>query len=130
MYVVTEADAAAIKEAYETRGELSAAVELLRRFPGVPTSWRCRATGARGQGGIRWQPLIESGTAGCTAFQACCARCQRAARGVDPSVRCPGYPGSSSGMSRPSWGCRLTRDKQPATIHTLYTPTYENYVVP
>jgi hypothetical protein len=30
---VTEADAAAIKEAYETGGELSAAVELLRRFP-------------------------------------------------------------------------------------------------
>jgi hypothetical protein len=35
MYVVTEADAAAIKEAYETGGELSAAVELRRRFPGI-----------------------------------------------------------------------------------------------
>jgi hypothetical protein len=33
MYVVTEADAAAIREAYETGGELSAAVELRRRFP-------------------------------------------------------------------------------------------------
>jgi hypothetical protein len=32
---VTEADAAAIREAYETGGELSAAVELRRRFPGI-----------------------------------------------------------------------------------------------
>ena len=35
MYVVTEADAAAIREAYETGGELSAAIELRRRFPGI-----------------------------------------------------------------------------------------------
>jgi hypothetical protein len=35
MYVVAEADAAAIREAYETGGELSAAVELRRRFPGI-----------------------------------------------------------------------------------------------
>jgi hypothetical protein len=32
---VTEADAAAIREAYETGGELSAAIELRRRFPGI-----------------------------------------------------------------------------------------------
>ena len=36
MYVVTEADAAAIREAYETGGELSAALEpVRRRFPGI-----------------------------------------------------------------------------------------------
>jgi hypothetical protein len=35
MFVVTEADAAAIRAAYEQRGELSAAVELRRRFPGI-----------------------------------------------------------------------------------------------
>ena len=35
MYVVTEADAAAIREAYERDGELSAAIELRRRFPGI-----------------------------------------------------------------------------------------------
>ena len=35
MYVVTEADAAAIRTAYEAGGELSAAVELLLRFPGI-----------------------------------------------------------------------------------------------
>jgi hypothetical protein len=35
MYVVTEADAAAIREAYETGGEFAAAVELRRRFPGI-----------------------------------------------------------------------------------------------
>jgi hypothetical protein len=35
MFVVTEADAAAIRTAYEQDGELSAAVELRRRFPGI-----------------------------------------------------------------------------------------------
>jgi hypothetical protein len=35
MYVVTEADAAAIREAYKTGGEFSAAVELRRRPPGI-----------------------------------------------------------------------------------------------
>jgi hypothetical protein len=35
MFSVTEADAAAIRAAYEQRGELSAAVELRRRFPGI-----------------------------------------------------------------------------------------------
>ena len=32
MYVVTEADATAIREVYEREGELSAAIELKRRF--------------------------------------------------------------------------------------------------
>jgi hypothetical protein len=35
MYVVTEADAAAIRDVYERDGELSAAIELRRRFPGI-----------------------------------------------------------------------------------------------
>jgi hypothetical protein len=35
MFVVTEAEAAAIRAAFEERGELSAAVELRRLFPAV-----------------------------------------------------------------------------------------------
>ena len=35
MFIVTEAEAAAIRTAFEQRGELSAAVELRRLFPGV-----------------------------------------------------------------------------------------------
>ena len=35
MFVVTEADAAAIRAIYERCGEFSAAVELRRRFPGI-----------------------------------------------------------------------------------------------
>jgi hypothetical protein len=35
MFVVTEAEAAAIRATSEQRGELSAAVELRRRFPGI-----------------------------------------------------------------------------------------------
>jgi hypothetical protein len=33
MFVVTEADAAAIRAVYKQRGEFSAAIELRRRFP-------------------------------------------------------------------------------------------------
>jgi hypothetical protein len=35
MFVVTEAEAAAIRAVFEQRGEFSAAVELRRRFPGI-----------------------------------------------------------------------------------------------
>jgi hypothetical protein len=35
MFLVTEADAAAIQAAYEQSGELAAAVELRRRFKGI-----------------------------------------------------------------------------------------------
>jgi hypothetical protein len=37
MYVVTEADAAAIREAYEAGGTTFAALELRRRFPRIIT---------------------------------------------------------------------------------------------
>jgi hypothetical protein len=35
MFVVTEAEAAAIRAVYQQRGEFAAAVELRRRFPGI-----------------------------------------------------------------------------------------------
>jgi hypothetical protein len=35
MFVVTEADAAAIRDIFEREGELSAAIEVRRRFPGI-----------------------------------------------------------------------------------------------
>ena len=35
MFTVSEAEASAIRAVYEQRGELSAAVELRRRFPGI-----------------------------------------------------------------------------------------------
>ena len=35
MFVVTEADAAAIRAIFDEEGELSAAIELRRRFPGI-----------------------------------------------------------------------------------------------
>jgi hypothetical protein len=35
MFVVTEADAAAIRAVFEQRGEFAAAVELRQRFPGI-----------------------------------------------------------------------------------------------
>ena len=54
MFVVTEADAGAIRAGYEQRGELSAAVELRRRFPGIETNAQAREC-ARIIAG--WKPL-------------------------------------------------------------------------
>ena len=56
MYVVTEADAAAIREVYEREGELSAAIELRRRFPGVTDNTKAREQ-ARAIAG--WTPLPD-----------------------------------------------------------------------
>ena len=41
MFVVTEAEAAAIRAVYQQRGEFSAAVELRQRFLASPTTRRC-----------------------------------------------------------------------------------------
>jgi hypothetical protein len=53
MYVVSEADAAAIREVYERDGELSVAIELRRRFPGITDNAKAREQ-ARAIAG--WQP--------------------------------------------------------------------------
>ena len=42
MFVVTEADATAIRAVYQQRGEFSAAVELRRRFPGITDNAQAR----------------------------------------------------------------------------------------
>jgi hypothetical protein len=42
MFVASEAEAAAIRAAYELSGELSAAVELRRRFPGIASTAQAR----------------------------------------------------------------------------------------
>ena len=54
MFVVTEADAAAIRTAYEQEGELSAAMEVRRLFPGITDNARAREC-ARSIAG--WTPL-------------------------------------------------------------------------
>ena len=54
MFVVTEEDAAAIHDAVDHGGELSAAVELRRLFPGVADNAQARAC-ARTIAG--WKPL-------------------------------------------------------------------------
>jgi hypothetical protein len=54
MFVVTEAEAAAIRAVYEQCGEFSAAVELRRLFPAVTDTGQARAC-ARTIAG--WKPL-------------------------------------------------------------------------
>jgi hypothetical protein len=54
MFTVTEAEAAAIRTAFEQQGELSAAIELRRLFPGVTDNVQAREC-ARVIAG--WKPL-------------------------------------------------------------------------
>ena len=42
MFVVTEAEAAAIRAMFEQRSEFAAAVELRRRFPGIADTAQAR----------------------------------------------------------------------------------------
>jgi hypothetical protein len=42
MFVVSEADAAAIRTVFDQRGELSAAIELRRLFPGITNTAQAR----------------------------------------------------------------------------------------
>ena len=42
MFVVTEAEAAAIRAVYEQHGEFSAAIELRRLFPGITDNVQAR----------------------------------------------------------------------------------------
>jgi len=59
MFTVSEADATAIRTVYEQRGELSAAVELRRRFPGVSRTAQAKEC-ARVIAG--WKPLLNRPT--------------------------------------------------------------------
>jgi len=54
MFVVSEEAAAAIRSAYEQGGELSAAIELRRHFPGIVDNVQARDC-ARAIAG--WRPL-------------------------------------------------------------------------
>ena len=54
MFVVSEAEAAAIRAVFEQRGEFAAAVELRRRFPGITDNAQAREC-ARTIAG--WKPL-------------------------------------------------------------------------
>ncbi len=54
MFAISEAEAAAIRTAFEQRGEFAAAVELRRRFPGISDNVQAREC-ARTIAG--WKPL-------------------------------------------------------------------------
>lgn len=54
MFIVTEADAAAIRDVFEREGALSAAIEVRRRFPGITDNARARECA---QTIAAWQPL-------------------------------------------------------------------------
>jgi hypothetical protein len=63
MFIVSEAEAAAIRTAFDQEGELSAAIELRRLFPGITDNAKARECVRAITG---WQPLpvkpLRSGT--------------------------------------------------------------------
>ena len=59
MFAVTEAEAALIRTAMEKGGELSAAIELRRRFPGIIDNAKAREC-ARSIAGWTPQPLAAA----------------------------------------------------------------------
>src|SRR5271165_2624971 len=67
MFVVAEADAAAIRAVFDQEGELSAAIELRRRFPGITDNAKARAC-ARTIAG--WKPPPGAGISGDAAASA------------------------------------------------------------
>jgi hypothetical protein len=54
VFIINEADTAAIRVVFNQEGELSAAIELRRRFPGITDNAKARAC-ARTIAG--WKPL-------------------------------------------------------------------------
>ena len=62
MFSVTEAQAAAIRTAFEQEGELSAAIEVRRLFPGITTNQEARSC-ARSIAG--WTPPATDEAAAC-----------------------------------------------------------------
>jgi hypothetical protein len=66
MFIVSEAECAAIRTAYEQGGELAAAVELRRLFPGLANNENTRIC-ARTIAG--WKLLLERG--GCGRARPC-----------------------------------------------------------
>jgi hypothetical protein len=62
MFCVTEAEAAAIRTAFDEGGEFSAAVELRRIFPGILDNVKARYSpaGSRCRPGQRRRPAVEA----------------------------------------------------------------------
>jgi len=65
MFVVTDADAAAICTAFDQRGEFSAAVELRRRFPAITDNEQARECVRTIAAGSRWHCARPDGPEGC-----------------------------------------------------------------
>jgi hypothetical protein len=55
MFCVTESDAAANRDAFEQGGDLAAAVELRRLFPGITDNGHARACARTITG---WRPIV------------------------------------------------------------------------
>ena len=69
MFVVTDAEATAIRAAYEQRGEFAAAVELRRLFPGITDNAQATVC-ARTIAGWKAHPPPAAASVGCGSLAA------------------------------------------------------------
>jgi len=60
MFMITEADADAIRAAFFEEGELSAAIELRRRFPGITDNAQARTCARTGVVQLRVTPKTRN----------------------------------------------------------------------
>jgi hypothetical protein len=62
MFIVTEADAAAIRAVFDEKVELAAAIELRRRFPGIGDNTKARECARTIAGGMSQQKQMSTVT--------------------------------------------------------------------
>ena len=93
MFVVSEAEAAAIRAAFDHGGELAAAVELRRLFPGITDNAEARA-GARTI--AAWKPLPIPRR----EWQTACGGCRGTDQASAPPAR---LDTSDTSAGRPGW---------------------------
>jgi hypothetical protein len=83
MFVVSEAQAAAIRAAFDRGGELSAAVELRRLFPGVTDNVEARECARIPLISASHAPSRPSAAAACARPEAACAASAASAPAAD-----------------------------------------------
>ena len=92
MFVVSEAEAAAIRTIFQERGELSAMVELRRLFPGITEATQARECASAS---AAWKPTSVPLSSVRLPF--------RQEVLVDAYVPCSSCPGSGGLPQRTSW---------------------------
>ena len=101
MFVVTEAEAAAIRAMFEQRGEFAAAVELRRRFPGIADTAQALECARTIAGWQPLRPVRRLGYRGALMGPCCCPAptIRRGGTQLHPGARGLAFCGTRIGRS-------------------------------